>query len=82
METEKAQEIRRMFLEAIDRASENSNKKTATEGGNKFSIKEIIDENGKSYGIGVYLDSNLLDNLTEKERKQMDEMAQTENHQG
>lgn len=43
METEKAQEIRRMFLEAIDRASENSNKKTATEGGVKYSSKEDSD---------------------------------------
>ena len=45
METEKAQEIRRMFLEAIDRASENSNKKTATEGGVKYLLRaEFIQE--------------------------------------
>ncbi|MBQ7581066.1 MAG: hypothetical protein IJU39_07155 [Clostridia bacterium] len=71
MEMDKAQDIRKMFLEAIDEASKNTNKKTATDGGVKYSIQEIVDENGKSYGIGVYLDSNLLDNLTEKERKQI-----------
>lgn len=43
MEADKAQEIRRMFLKAIDRASENSNKKTATEGGVKYSSKEDSD---------------------------------------
>ena len=37
----------------------------------KYSISEIVDENGKSYGIGVYLDSVLLENLTEEERVQM-----------
>ena len=37
----------------------------------QYSISEIVDENGKSYGIGVYLDSVLLENLTEEERVQM-----------
>ena len=37
----------------------------------KFSLKEIVDENGKSYGIGVVLDSTLLENLTPEERVDM-----------
>lgn len=36
-----------------------------------FSIGEITDQNGKSYGRGVRLDSTLLENLTAKERVQM-----------
>lgn len=34
----------------------------------KYSLGEIVDENQHSYGIGVHLDSTLLDNLTPKER--------------
>lgn len=34
----------------------------------RYSIKEIVDENNKSYGIGVKLDSEILDNLSPKER--------------
>lgn len=37
----------------------------------QFSEKEIIGESGKNYGMGVYLDSSLLTNLTESERKEM-----------
>ena len=36
-----------------------------------FSEKEIIGVSGKSYGVGVYLDSTLLTGLTEDERKGM-----------
>ena len=36
-----------------------------------FSLKEIFDKNGKSYGVGVVLDSTLLDNLTPEERVDM-----------
>ena len=38
------------------------------DGGTKFSIKEIIDEDGNSYGIGVYLDSDILSEMTETQR--------------
>lgn len=37
----------------------------------QFSLRHIVDKNGKDYGIGVYLDSELLSNLTETERIQM-----------
>lgn len=36
-----------------------------------FSVREIKGDSGTSYGIGVFLDSNLLTGLTEDERKQM-----------
>lgn len=34
----------------------------------KYSLGEIIDQSGNNYGIGVRLDSTLLDNLSPKER--------------
>lgn len=34
----------------------------------KWSIKKIVSESGKDYGIGVYLDSTLLEGLTDNER--------------
>lgn len=37
----------------------------------EFSLAEIIDANNKSYGIGVKLDSTLLDSLSDDERIQM-----------
>ena len=36
-----------------------------------YSVDEIVGESGKSYGIGVILDSELLSNLTERERIEM-----------
>lgn len=35
------------------------------------SIREIVGESGTNYGLGVYLDSTLLDNLTDAERIEM-----------
>lgn len=37
----------------------------------QYSIRMIIGESGTNYGIGVYLDSDLLTGLTEAERKEM-----------
>lgn len=37
----------------------------------EYSVSEIVDETGKSYGIGVILDSTLLEDLTPSERKEM-----------
>ncbi len=37
----------------------------------KYSLGEIIDENNNSYGIGVHLDSTLLDTLSPDERIEM-----------
>lgn len=39
--------------------------------GEIYSVGPIIDHNGKSYGIGVHLDSTLLDGLTSDERLKM-----------
>ena len=55
---------------AIKESGKVESKNTA-ESDVKFSEKEIIGISGKSYGIGVYLDSNLLTGLTEAERKEM-----------
>ena len=59
-------------LEKVKKAFEDAykaNGKAQTE--TKYSISEIIDQNQKSYGTGVHLDSTLLDNLTPDERKVM-----------
>ncbi len=37
----------------------------------RHSVKKIVDENGNDYGMGVYLDSTLLSDLTESERIEM-----------
>lgn len=37
----------------------------------RHSLQEIVGDSGKKYGIGVYLDSTLLTNLTDDERVQM-----------
>ena len=36
-----------------------------------YSVREIVGPSGKNYGIGVFLDSNLLTALTEEERVEM-----------
>ena len=48
-----------------------SEEDVAENGGEKFSVREVIGDSGKNYGTGVYLDSTLLDNLTDKERIEM-----------
>lgn len=35
----------------------------------KFSDREIVGGSGKNYGMGVYLDSNIFDGLTESDKK-------------
>ena len=57
------EQVKREF----ERAWRETQKNTA-DGGAKYSIGEIVDENKKSYGVGVHLDSTLLDNLTPSER--------------
>ena len=41
------------------------------DGGESYSIGEIVGKDQKNYGIGVHLDSTLLENLTPKERIEM-----------
>ena len=45
--------------------TENKGKTVETD---KYSVKLIVGESGTNYGLGVYLDSNMLDGLTEAER--------------
>lgn len=60
-------------FEAASKQAENmNNKNTATEGGEtRYSIGEIEGNDKKKYGVGVHLDSTLLENLTPKERTEM-----------
>ena len=66
-ELEKAKYLFQKALEEV----ENGQKNTTENGGMKQSISNIVDEDGKSYGIGVHLDSTLLDDLTPEERVEM-----------
>lgn len=54
-----------------DRLLEERLKAGNTDGETKMSLKEIVGDSGTNYGRGVYLDSTLLDNLSESERIQM-----------
>jgi len=66
--------IQTAFAEALVEASENfqayrGQKNTAEDGGVAMSIREVVGESGKTYGKGVYLDSNKLTNIPEDQRK-------------
>lgn len=71
----KFEQIQQMFAEALVDAGENfSNTEHISEDVSskvKFSVREITGHSGKNYGIGVYLDSTLLDGLSEDERVDM-----------
>lgn len=64
-EARQLERVKKAFEKAY---RETTAEKNTAEGGVRYSINEIIDQNNKSYGIGVKLDSTLLDNLTPKER--------------
>lgn len=61
--------VREETQAAKDKQADNQT--AANDTGPKYSIDEIVDKNGESYGRGVHLDSTLLDNLTDSERVQM-----------
>lgn len=68
------EDIAKQWQAAFDAAEKQAEKaKTAAGEGDgvRYSLKTIIGNSGKNYGIGVYLDSALLENLTAKEREQM-----------
>ncbi len=69
-EARELERVKNAFEKAYREAGESA-KNTAKDGGVKYSISEIVDRNGNSYGVGVHLDSTLLDNLTPKERVEM-----------
>ena len=71
-------QIRKLFVEAFEGA--NKNFEEANRRGNaiseqtediRYSVREIIGNGGKNYGVGVKLDSTLLANLSPEERIQM-----------
>ena len=68
------EDIAKQWQAAFD-AAERQAEKTKTAAGEgdgvRYSLKTIIGDSGRNYGIGVYLDSALLENLTAKEREQM-----------
>lgn len=76
-EKQKAQSAEAKLAAALDTGAKqagelNGAKKAATEGGGaRHSVKNIAGNSGKQYGIGVYLDSTLLEGLTDAERTQM-----------
>ncbi len=53
------------------KADTKTEKNTTAVGDVSYSLREIVDEDGKSYGIGVVLDSVLLENLTPDQRVKM-----------
>lgn len=58
-------------LEKVKRAFDKAYKEDISNVVNedvKYSLQEIVDINDKSYGVGVYLDSVFLDNLSTDER--------------
>ena len=71
-------EVQKRWDRALKAAVENYNaeqttskKNTAENGGVQFMITGITGASGTNYGVGVVLDSTLLDNLTEAERIEM-----------
>lgn len=58
-------------FDAAERQAEKAKTAAGEGGGARYSLKTIVGDSGKNYGIGVYLDSALLENLTVKEREQM-----------
>lgn len=60
-----------VFLVESGRAASEVREETKAAKGQKFSIDKIIGSDQEDYGIGVHLDSTLLENLTPKERIEM-----------
>lgn len=63
-------ELQQLWTEGVVAAS-RAETSVSDEQQGKLSIKEIVGADGNTYGMGVYLDSNLLDNLTDDERIDM-----------
>ncbi len=67
----RATDITAQVRETADRVKSRGPPIQTDGGAGRFSIERIIGENGTDYGIGVYLDSNLLEGLTNEERVEM-----------
>jgi len=63
-----SQELDEIYRRLVQLKATVNTKKAAQNEVGQFSVQEIFDKNGKSYGIGVVLDSEELSNLTEQER--------------
>ena len=61
-EARELEKVKKIFDEAYRNGGQ------AQAEGTKYSLAEIVDENNKSYGVGVRLDSTLLDDLSPTER--------------
>ena len=71
-------QIRKLFVKAFEGANENFEEASRRENAIseqteniRYSVREIIGNGGKNYGVGVKLDSTLLANLSPEERIQM-----------
>ena len=64
-----AQELQKLWDNALIAAARNN--RGAGESYERNSIRNVEGVSGKDYGVGVYLDSALLENLTDTERIQM-----------
>ena len=64
-----AQELQKLWDNALVTAARNN--RGAGESYERNSIRNVEGVSGKDYGVGVYLDSALLENLTDTERIQM-----------
>lgn len=62
MELKQAQQFRRQCLAVLDQAISNLENGVEISNGVRYSIKEIVGKNG-NYGIGVYLDTDIFDNV-------------------
>lgn len=70
----KVSEMETLFTEALKTTQGKTQGKesAANEGGEvRYSVKNIVGDSGRQYGIGVYLDSDLLTGLSDAERKRM-----------
>ena len=66
-EARELEKVKKLFEDAYRTETKNP----TADGGVKYSIGNIVGASGKTYGVGVHLDSTLLSNLTEDERVDM-----------
>ncbi len=66
-EARELEKVKKLFEDAYRIETKNP----TADGGVKYSIGNIVGASGKTYGVGVRLDSTLLSNLTEDERIDM-----------
>ena len=60
-----------MYVKAYNQSKSAANLNSTGNQDIRYSIRNIVDDKGRDYGAGVYLDSTLLNNLTDSERIEM-----------